>query len=106
MSIELTHGKLTLNAHGVALLTRARGVRVTAQRGTAWLTIDGVREDVVLDPGDTYRIDSDRDVVISAIVGPVEVALHAPAPAAESTLASRLRERFGRLLSAPRVMEA
>lgn len=106
MSIELTHGKLTLDSHGVALLMRARGVRVTAQRGTAWLTIDGVREDVVLDAGATYRIDSDRDVVISAIAGPVEMALHAPAPAAEPPLMNRLRERLVGLLAAPRAMEA
>lgn len=106
MSIELTGGKLTLSPHGVALLTRARGVRVTAQRGTAWLTIDGVREDIVLDAGAAYRIDNDRDVVISAIAGPVAVALHAPAPAAEPTLMNRLRERLAGLFTARRALGA
>ncbi len=77
MSIDLECGNLMLNRRGVALLRGARGLRVLGRRGAAWLTIDGERRDVVLNPGEAFVVDTDRDVVISALVGPVEVAVRA-----------------------------
>jgi hypothetical protein len=88
MSIELTRGKLGLKRHGIALLKRSRGVRLTVARGTAWLTIDGERRDVVLNPCDEFVIASDADVAVSAIAGPVEISVGPGVPA--STRVTRL----------------
>jgi hypothetical protein len=80
MSIELTRGNLTLKRHGIAVLRRSRGVRLTVARGTAWLTIDGESRDVVLNPCDHFDVHSDVAVAISAIAGPVEISLRPAAP--------------------------
>lgn len=94
MSIELTHGKLTLNHHGIAILKRSRGVRLTVARGTAWLTIDGESRDIVLNPCDQFVIASDAAVAISAIAGPVEISVRPAAPA--PTRVARLMGQIAR----------
>ncbi len=101
MSIELTRGRLTLRKQGVALLKHSRGAGVAVRQGTAWLTIDGERRDVVLEPGESFVISSDADVVISAIAGPVEIALTAVAPTAERGVAATLARAWTRLRGAP-----
>jgi hypothetical protein len=80
MSIELSRGNLTLKRNGIAVLRRSRGVRLMVARGTAWLTIDGESRDVVLHPCDQFVVQSDADVAISAIAGPVEISVRPAAP--------------------------
>lgn len=81
MSIEVTAANLTLNKHGIAVLKRSRGVCLAVMRGTAWLTIDGERRDVVLQAGDRFVIESDADVAVSALAGPAAIAVRPAEPA-------------------------
>ena len=95
MKIEMSCGDLALKQHGIALLRRARGVRLVAIHGTAWLTIDGERRDVVLNAGDAFAIETDADVVITALAGPVDLALRADTqPSAGERLWARVRGAF------------
>ncbi|MGE5338932.1 MAG: DUF2917 domain-containing protein [Gemmatimonadota bacterium] len=101
MSIEMNRGRLTLRNHGVALLKHSRGAGVAIRQGTAWLTIDGEWRDVVLQPGESFVIATDADVVISAIAGPVEIALTAVAPATNPGVATALARAWTRLRGTP-----
>lgn len=50
-------------------------------RGELWITIDGDRRDIILTPGETWRIESRVPVVISALRASTMSLLHPPAGA-------------------------
>jgi len=102
MSIELARGNLTLKQHGIAVLKRSRGVRLAVMRGTAWLTIDGETRDIVLNAGEVYAVESNADVAISAIAGPVEISVRTQLTtmATETKGMSRLIRTWARIRGA------
>jgi len=102
MSIELTRGNLTLKHRGIAVFKRSCGVRLMVARGTAWLTIDGESRDVVLNPCDQFVVQSDADVAISAIAGPVEISVRpaATAPAQAASVMGEVARTWSRLRGA------
>jgi hypothetical protein len=54
---------------------------VRAERGTAWLTIDGRPEDISLDRGESHRIAGRGTALVTALGGEVVVSLVPPAGA-------------------------
>ena len=64
MWIVATHARLPLDAGEAAHLQGARDTRLTALRGIAWITIEGDRRDIVLEPGDSFVVDSDARVIV------------------------------------------
>ena len=45
------------------------GSRVECLAGTAWLTLDGDRRDIVLRPGQSFLVDADAQVLVCALDG-------------------------------------
>jgi hypothetical protein len=64
MRIDTHHARLPLSIGEAAHLQDARDTRLTSLRGIAWVTIDGDRRDIVLEPGDSFVVDSDARVVV------------------------------------------
>lgn len=84
----------------VLRLTRPQGWCVRAERGTAWLTIDGRPEDITLDKGESHRIAARDTALVTALGGDLVVSLLPPARAAG------WRERIAALLARPAVQVA
>lgn len=62
----------------VARLTHAAHTRLQARDGILWVTQDGELDDRILEPGQSWTVPSDADVVVSAFRGAATLALHAP----------------------------
>lgn len=48
---------------------RARRLCLRAERGSLWVTVDGERDDIQLDPGMSHVLDTRRLVLVSALGG-------------------------------------
>ena len=48
-------------------IAKARGQTMTCDTGELWITVDGDSRDIILHSGETWRIDSNADLVISAV---------------------------------------
>ena len=79
MLLNAKHARLSLAHDQMAQLDEARHTRVDCVAGVAWITVDGDQRDIVLTRGDSFTVDSNARVIVSAIHGPVAVDLHAPA---------------------------
>jgi len=75
MLLDIPHARLTLRHNELARLAGARNTRVDCIEGTAWITIDGDRRDVVLSRGQSFVVDSSAPVLVHAIQGPAAVEL-------------------------------
>lgn len=84
----------------VLRLPRPQGWCVRAERGTAWLTIDGRPEDITLDKGESHRIAARDTALVTALGGDLVVSLVPPVRAAG------WRERLASLLLRPAVQMA
>jgi len=86
--------------HGAAYLADLRDARLTCLRGSAWITIDGEQRDIVLEPGESFVVDSSRAVLVQALRagGPLDVRITPPTlsrrPPAHGWMQS-LRARLG-----------
>jgi hypothetical protein len=69
MEIELGYGELCLVDNSPIKLTGAAGLRVSCIGGVVWITSTGNREDIILESGQQYRIDSNRLTMIESIGG-------------------------------------
>jgi len=67
MWINTPNARLALAARRSLRLKDARGARLRAVRGTLWVTIDNDPRDIVLDPGESFVVDSDRPLVVMPI---------------------------------------
>jgi hypothetical protein len=56
-----------------------RGALVVVGRGTAWLTQDGDRRDIVIEPGGSFRLDRDGVTMVSTDSA-TEIAVSAARP--------------------------
>lgn len=59
----------------IVRLTRARGTRIDCLSGSAWITVDGERRDVVLAGGESLIVESQAPVIVQAVLGPAQVVL-------------------------------
>lgn len=79
------------------------GTCITARRGAVWITIDNDLRDVVLESGESFRLEK-RDRVIVQAIGKAEVVVVPPPPAprrAPQALAQRLALALRRLVGQP-----
>ena len=66
MSMQRTHSKIQIDPrHGLALRD-ARGHTVTCLSGSVWLTMEGDRRDVMLEPGSSFVVDRDGLTLLAA----------------------------------------
>jgi len=79
---ELTElNSLGLQRGAVARLENARGTRLRVETGTIWITQAHGRDDVVVQTGETFRIDRDGTTVVTALGKRFAlVTLEPPAP--------------------------
>jgi hypothetical protein len=86
----------------VLSIRNASGALVTVDRGTAWLTQDGDRRDIVLEAGSSFRLDRGGVAVVSAVTATeltVTAAAGASLPAIDaSPRAARAVTPSGRLV--------
>lgn len=98
------HTGLAVGRHELLRLALARGDHVRAEAGTVWLTIDGVRDDIVLGAGDVYTAPEDLAVNATGLdAGRLTVLGHRPlrwrqAGASHTAWRSRARRVLDRLL--------
>lgn len=67
MWINTSSARLAVTARRALRLQRAHGTRVRAVDGTVWITIDADPRDIVLDAGQSFVVDSARDLVVLPI---------------------------------------
>ncbi|MBK8400143.1 DUF2917 domain-containing protein [Propionivibrio sp.] len=60
-------------------LDRASGNRLQCASGELWITREGRQEDIILKPGESWRVDVDAAVIVSALCPSVLVVAHPPA---------------------------
>lgn len=90
-------------------LDRAKGHLLTCASGQVWITIEGCHEDIILGPGESWRVDDSGSVVVSAVKSSVLVVASprtsalriAPRQMAESILLLLRRWRHRPLASYP-----
>ena len=65
---------LPLMRNDVLRLGDAHGLRLTSAGGTLWVTFDGDPNDYVLEPGESLRVASHADTLVSALLAPALLA--------------------------------
>ena len=74
------------------------GLRLCAEQGALWVTVDGEPEDITIEAGDSHVFAGDAAVLVGTFRGDAVLS------AAEPRYASTWRNWFG--LAAPRMVEA
>jgi hypothetical protein len=87
MDIDFSTMTLRLTPAEFVRLDHALGARFSCIGGTAWLTIDRDRRDVILAPGDEFVVDSKRAVVVGALAPDTVLDVRHPSDAKEGTRA-------------------
>ena len=64
MWINTPHARLAIAARRGLRLRDARGAKLRAVQGTLWITIDNDLRDIVLDPGESFVVDSNQPLVV------------------------------------------
>jgi hypothetical protein len=67
MWINTAHARLAVDERRGLRLNAARGTLLRAVRGTLWITIDNDPRDVVLDPGESFVVDSNERLFVMAL---------------------------------------
>ncbi len=67
MATVVQETRFDLLKNELVTLSGARGHVLDCLGGMAWVTLDGDSRDVILGPGETFRIESDAPVVVSAL---------------------------------------
>lgn len=104
--------RIELAARELLALERAEGHVLACRSGELWITLDGSREDIILGPGQHWRVTSHHPVVVSALkpsllvtTGPRGCAPRIGSRArAESILTMLLRWRHPGLATIPATM--
>jgi hypothetical protein len=71
--------KHLLTTGDVLRFDRPRGLCVRSVAGSLWITVDGQRDDIQLDAGQSRRFDGRGTVLVSALGGDAVLALSASA---------------------------
>jgi hypothetical protein len=75
VKIELDAGGLQLAGGQILKVLEGAGRTVCAQRGWVWITEEGHPVDVILEPGECYRLRRRGVAIVNAIGGDAAVAL-------------------------------
>jgi hypothetical protein len=67
MWINTPNARLAVGGHRGLRLNAGRGTTLKAVRGTLWVTIDNDPRDIVLDPGQSFLVDSDEPLFVMAL---------------------------------------
>jgi len=67
MWINTPNARLGVEERRGLRLNAARGTLLRAVRGTLWVTIDNDPRDIVLDPGESFIVDSDQPLFVMAL---------------------------------------
>lgn len=73
--IHASDVRMQLHQGGHLKLDGARGARLTCVNGTAWITVDRDAHDVLILPGDSFVVSSDRSVLVGPLFGAVTLDL-------------------------------
>jgi hypothetical protein len=79
--------RINLRRGDLVCIRNGSGATIAVERGTAWLTQDGDRRDVVLEAGGSFRLDREGVAVVSALAAAeltVTAAAGASLPAIET----------------------
>ena len=67
MWINTPNARLAVGERRGLRLNAARGTLLRGVRGTLWITIDNDPRDIVLDPGESFVVDSDHPLFVMAL---------------------------------------
>ena len=67
MWINTPNARLAVGDRRGLRLNAARGTLMRAVTGTLWVTIDNDPRDIVLDPGESFVVDSDQPLFVMAL---------------------------------------
>ncbi|HSW26616.1 MAG TPA: DUF2917 domain-containing protein [Burkholderiaceae bacterium] len=67
MWINTPSARLAIDDRRGLRLNAARGTQLRTVKGTLWVTIDNDPRDIVLDPGESFVVDSDRPLFVMAL---------------------------------------
>ncbi|HEX6722213.1 MAG TPA: DUF2917 domain-containing protein [Burkholderiaceae bacterium] len=67
MWINTPNARLAVGDQRGLRLNAARGTLLRAVKGTLWVTIDNDPRDIVLDPGESFTVDSDAPLFVMAL---------------------------------------
>jgi hypothetical protein len=67
MWINTPNARLAVGGRRGLRLNAGRGTTLKAVRGTLWVTIDNDPRDIVLDPGESFLVDSDAPLFVMAL---------------------------------------
>ena len=80
MWINTPNARLALAARRGLRLKDAHGAKLRAVQGTLWVTIDGDLRDIVLDPGESFIVDSHQPLVVMPLGECATVDVKSPPP--------------------------
>lgn len=106
MWIKTVNARMALSAQRATRLNRACGATLRALRGTAWVTIDHDRRDIVLEAGDQFVVDSAQPLLAMALQGEAVIEVIAAVvpqscaadPGLRQALPRWLRQTWARLV--------
>jgi len=96
MWINTPNARLPLAARRGLRLKDAHGARLRAVQGTLWVTIDNDLRDIVLDPGESFVVDSNQPLVVMPLGECATVDVKSAAPANAGTPSSWLQTLWPR----------
>jgi hypothetical protein len=91
MLLATGQARLDLANDEVAHLENARGSRVTVIEGQAWITLEGEHVDRILGRNESWVVDTDGAVTVSAIRGAASLAVGVPIAHGDDAAALVLR---------------
>ena len=80
MWINTPNARLALAARRGLRLKDARGAKLRAVQGTLWVTLDNDPRDIVLDPGQSFVVDSNSALVVMPLGDCATVDVKSPPP--------------------------
>jgi len=102
MWINTSNARLALAARRGLRLQDARGAKLRAVQGTLWVTIDNDLRDIVLDPGESFVVDSNSPLVVMPLGDCATVDVKSAAPSSGAHAAgSWLRGLWPRRAESP-----
>ncbi|MEO6032051.1 MAG: DUF2917 domain-containing protein [Burkholderiaceae bacterium] len=72
---DLNLASIQLGRGTVHRVRNGFGQRIEALSGCVWITIDNDARDIILEPGEGFRIDRHGEVLITALIDDARVAL-------------------------------
>jgi len=101
MNDKIGRYAITLTAGDAITVSRPRGLRLASCRGVLWLTIDGERDDVILQPGESMVACKRAAIVVSALQGEAVLRIRKVPPRQQAAPApiAALRAQWQRLLA-------